>query len=250
MLFEISDQYRAELDRLQADAGAPDHAQALAWALAVYRRLLTLYPDRSAPLCEPDGRTVFLPLGEHADAPPIPVAAGRAPKQPLTVKLDLNLPALERLLGGDAELEVQLRKQIVAEFTERHLAGVVKTEEYKKVLDHWRDAANKCLDAACQAEITRQVGELVKVGPANGWHWEYRLVPKVTDKIKELVEGTVAQTVSAKMADVLKEDIDRRQRQLRDHVETKVKEVLDQDIARLVKDGVQQRLQAALEVKP
>ena len=39
----------------------------------------------------------------------------------MTVRIELNLSALERLLGGDSEIELGLRKAIVQEFATRHL---------------------------------------------------------------------------------------------------------------------------------
>lgn len=41
------------------------------------------------------------------------------------VKIQINsLEALERLIGGDTELEIELRGAIVQEFTKRHLKGI------------------------------------------------------------------------------------------------------------------------------
>ena len=42
------------------------------------------------------------------------------------VKVSLNVPALERLIGGDSAVEVELRKSIVQEFAKRHLTAVAK----------------------------------------------------------------------------------------------------------------------------
>jgi hypothetical protein len=41
------------------------------------------------------------------------------------MKLELTLPALERLIGGDSEVEAQLRRQIAQAFAFRYLKGIV-----------------------------------------------------------------------------------------------------------------------------
>jgi len=42
------------------------------------------------------------------------------------VKLVLSVPVLERLIGGDTEIEVEIRKNIVGEFAKRHLVAVAR----------------------------------------------------------------------------------------------------------------------------
>lgn len=47
----------------------------------------------------------------------------------MSIKIQINsLQALERLIGNDNELEIELRASIVQEFTKRHLKDLAKTE--------------------------------------------------------------------------------------------------------------------------
>jgi hypothetical protein len=47
----------------------------------------------------------------------------------MSVKIQINsLEALERLIGNDNELEIQIRGSIVQEFTKKHLRSLATTE--------------------------------------------------------------------------------------------------------------------------
>jgi len=66
------------------------------------------------------------------------------------MKLVLTIPALERLLSGDTEVEVELRKNIVHEFSKRHLSAVAKEVygEIKKAKEIIRDEMLKEIGTA------------------------------------------------------------------------------------------------------
>ena len=52
----------------------------------------------------------------------------------MTVKIQINsLEALERLIGNDNELEVQIRSSIVQEFSKRHLKSIVNNTLIEKL---------------------------------------------------------------------------------------------------------------------
>lgn len=71
--------------------------------------------------------------------------------QPVQVFLSLNRPALERLLGGDGELEVTLRKQIVDEFVERYLKEALD----RKVMADLQTRLQRVCDEVLKAYWTR-----------------------------------------------------------------------------------------------
>jgi len=58
------------------------------------------------------------------------------------MKIQLDEKALERLIGGDSEIEVELRSNVVQAFAKRHLKGVIE-ERYlyelkKEICDYFR----------------------------------------------------------------------------------------------------------------
>jgi hypothetical protein len=47
----------------------------------------------------------------------------------MAIKIQLNsLDSLERLIGGDSEIELSIRNNIVQEFTKKHLKSLVQDE--------------------------------------------------------------------------------------------------------------------------
>ena len=49
------------------------------------------------------------------------------------IKIQINsLEALERLIGGDNELEISIRDNIVQEFTNKYLKGLVNSDKIKE----------------------------------------------------------------------------------------------------------------------
>ena len=54
----------------------------------------------------------------------------------MSIKLQINSKAaLERLIGGDTELEMEIRNNIVQEFTSKRLKGLINAEFEKKIID-------------------------------------------------------------------------------------------------------------------
>ncbi len=51
----------------------------------------------------------------------------------MATRIELDTKALASLIGGDSEVELHLRKQIVCEFTRQHLVNLVHDEAFKKV---------------------------------------------------------------------------------------------------------------------
>ncbi len=58
----------------------------------------------------------------------------------MSIKLQINSKAaLERLIGGDTELEMEIRNNIVQEFTNKRLKGLIDVELEKRVIDESLD---------------------------------------------------------------------------------------------------------------
>lgn len=53
----------------------------------------------------------------------------------MATRIELDAKALASIIGGDSEVELHLRKQIVCEFTRQHLVKLVKDEAFKAVAD-------------------------------------------------------------------------------------------------------------------
>lgn len=121
------------------------------------------------------------------------------------VVIQLNRPALERLLGNDTELELQLRQQIVEEVTKKHLKGLLTSEYVNK------------LAADLRPIITQEMKDYV--GSLN---WDYKgsggYVANITAKVKEIIELAVQQETKAAVG-VLRDKIaEELEEQARDRI--------------------------------
>ena len=46
----------------------------------------------------------------------------------MSIQINLDVPALERLINGDKEMEVRLKDGVIANFVDRHLRVLLKDE--------------------------------------------------------------------------------------------------------------------------
>jgi uncharacterized protein with von Willebrand factor type A (vWA) domain len=70
------------------------------------------------------------------------------------VQIQLTLPALERLIAGDNEIEVGLRQQICEEFTKKHLKQIINDAAFKAIVASW--------DTELKQAIAEKLAELVE----------------------------------------------------------------------------------------
>ena len=70
----------------------------------------------------------------------------------MSTKITLDGQALERLLGGDTEVEAELRNCVVQEFAKKHLKAIANSEVFqgfvKKEIDKMRLAAELAVNEA------------------------------------------------------------------------------------------------------
>jgi hypothetical protein len=153
------------------------------------------------------------------------------------MKLSLNLPALERLLGGDTEVEVELRDQIVSQFMKRHLPEVVKGETYYKTLTELR--------AVLEEAVREEVGQLSSGGwsVTNEGH-------RVRGEIKQVIEAEAYKAVNAAVAKAVDDRIHYYEKQWAPLIAKKVEECFTRNIDELVKAEVARRLDQAAKAAP
>lgn len=135
----------------------------------------------------------------------------------MSVKIQINsLEALERLIGGDNELEVELRTSIVQNFTNRHLKNIANEEIVK---------------GASQA-ITRQL-ESMFFDITDGYYKKYELKDTARNKIKEVAEMTVNRIIREYVENMMEEFIYSR---FRKHLEDSAEWITDQIKEKMVED--------------
>ena len=136
--------------------------------------------------------------------------------------IQLTVPALERLIGGDTEVEVELRKQIVMEFTRRHLKEVATEETWKAVL------------AEVAVHINAVVKEQIGVEQVLGRHWS-----SISDRLKSMVENHVKASVETAFAAVIANQ--------KAFWASEIRKALDREINRNIEREVQKRVLQILD---
>ncbi len=151
------------------------------------------------------------------------------------VRLQLNLPALERLLGGDTQLEVELRQQVVQQFVEKHLKGIVDTEAVQQTLT--------ILRKRIEDSIREQVGTTAS-DERNYYSTRYSTVEgKINGVIQEIVKKQLEKLVSESYLHHYEEHRNYWHRQMNDAVRTAVAAVTD----KLIEDEIGDRVSKALD---
>lgn len=102
----------------------------------------------------------------------------------ITIQIN-SVAALERLLGDDAELAIELRRSVAAEFARRHLETLV-TDAIRSEREQSEAKVKKLIEE-----------ELFRLKKTNAWPKEWELTPKVQDVLKQRVTELVADAVSA-----------------------------------------------------
>ena len=70
----------------------------------------------------------------------------------LTIQIN-NLEALERLIGGDSEVEVDIRNSVVQKFAEKHLKPLANAPEIGEVLSAIKGEITKQIKEKCEKDI-------------------------------------------------------------------------------------------------
>jgi len=112
----------------------------------------------------------------------------------MSVKLQINsLQALERLIGGDSELEFEIRQSVVENFTKKHLTTIANSELIKNA------------SAAVKTEIHRTFFDTVISG--SGWNSSEQIVFKkeYLDNLKYELTYSAKQTLNKVVEDVIEE---------------------------------------------
>lgn len=130
-------------------------------------------------------------------------------KNPTVLRFTMTVPVLERLIGGDSQVEIELRKSIVHEFSRRHLAEVAKVLKYdidnerKRIFNEvFHDVFTSTTWTArhLAAEPAKMVREAVQQALTHEIHKAIReeldaAVKKSTADLQSLVERALTQEV-------------------------------------------------------
>lgn len=154
------------------------------------------------------------------------------------MKLSISTEALNRLLGGDTELEIELRHQVAKQFTKDHLLPLVNSEAFKAVMKEISNAAEGVRQVALD-EIRREIGTFKQ----DRWHDPLKL--ELVTKIKELVQECARNAVKNSIDEIVKNHIAYYERTWTPHIDKKVKEAFDKNIEKQIQERIEARLKVA-----
>lgn len=134
----------------------------------------------------------------------------------------LNANALERLIGGDAEMELRLRQGVVEEFSRRHLKSLASSEMMQKLR---RDLDALVAEAALESR-KQLYGE-----------WDFWKKP-----LSERLSGEIRECVAALINATLNKEIEKRKDQILKIIETQINSAeVDRIIQKRVDEAVEKK---------
>lgn len=145
------------------------------------------------------------------------------------MRLELNLPAIERLIGGDTELELHLRQQIVQEFAKRHLKEVAEKATYEAAIEATKQFVNGA---------AREAFDIENLTVNHLW-------PTVGYRLKAMIESLVKEHAQKAVDEALLKIIEHQSRYWSEEIKRAVKKVVDRQIEKEIEEGIRKRLEAA-----
>ena len=150
------------------------------------------------------------------------------------MKLQINsLAALERLIGGDTEVELEIRNSIVQEFAKKHLKAIVNEGSIQKVAH----ALDEMLSSQAEAIITAKFGTLSH----QYWNGKFVLNDTCMAALNDAADSAFRSYLMNALADSEKKMSERYSEQyISDMINSKV----DAEVAKRIQLGVEARIDA------
>lgn len=173
-------------------------------------------------------------------------------------KITLTAAALQRLLGGDSDLEVTFRQHAAEAFAHKHLKALVNDDNFSKLANAHAEGL--------KAEIDRMIGQYVHRSGG-------RYAPAIRGEVQKLITEATAVTIRDEIAKRYNElatehetrvavpRMDRWEMKIIDVVKARVDQIMGELSARIdnridtylerrVQEEVQKRLERAAALSP
>lgn len=115
----------------------------------------------------------------------------------LTIQIN-SLEALERLIGGDSQVEVEVRNSVVQRFAEKHLKPLANSPAIKNTFDSIRNGITKDIQEKCEKEIatfkTNYYGTVT----------ELQINPTIKAQLHSMVRSAVDEKIAKEVEEALK----------------------------------------------
>jgi len=157
----------------------------------------------------------------------------------MSIKIQLNSKAaLERLIGGDTQIELDIRNNIVQEFTSKRLKGLINIEIEKKVIDQslsemFDDYINDYNNSGIKLSKNQRliISNLIEQTIKATVKSEVENYFKDNDSIKKLVEDSIEYIIWNTVQTIVKAKL-----------EKSLTDVINKDVEKAIKTVVKQAL--------
>jgi hypothetical protein len=155
------------------------------------------------------------------------------------IKMSVSLPALERLLGGDSQLEIDLRQQIAEQFAKKHVKALINAEALKSV--------TSTLSSAVTQTVKDQVGTVV---------YDYNksvYTMRLTKQMEEAVSGIIKNIVNTSLLNLqskimleIQQKVEAMAESWKKRAEDLLTDKINKELDRLVHNEVGKRVDDAI----
>jgi LPS O-antigen subunit length determinant protein (WzzB/FepE family) len=151
------------------------------------------------------------------------------PKSYLTLQIN-SLEALERLIGGDSQVEIDIRNSVVQKFTEKHLKAVVNSDAVQRAMT-W-----------IKTDVERQISDRLtqEIGTFKSDYYgrisDVKLRPEINTEIDRRVRDSINTIVSNAIAEAEKKIVDAAE------IEKRIRSYVDHNINVRINQEVKARL--------
>lgn len=148
----------------------------------------------------------------------------------LTIQIN-NLEALERLIGGDSDVEIDIRNSVVQKFAEKHLKAVANSVELNKSMESFRKTLNEHLTE----QVVKHIGEF-KTYYSGGTPYDLKLHPD----FQRLVDANIKNAVNKMIDENVKAGIAKSTSDL--DINSLIEKRIDMGIAAIVRAKVDEKM--------
>lgn len=143
------------------------------------------------------------------------------------MKIELTLSALERLIAGDNEIEIGLRKGVVMEFAKKHLQGLIDEEMEAALCKFIRQAVDAHVKT--ETDVERITGAIF---------------PTVTHRLQALVRRVLDSELEKAVKDYVEKERLYMTQRIHRVVEDTLKNYTKEEVIRQVKLKLDQTLES------
>lgn len=148
------------------------------------------------------------------------------------MKIALDNSALERLIGGDNEVEVEIRNLVVQEFAKKHLKAVVNDPAF----GHFLEAESRQMREAVQLQIEKHVAKK----PAARYQ-NFEINPEIL-KQAALVAADHRNEILSTMSDLVTKHIE----DIRTDLDSRIERIVDSKIRTITAEYVDSKIRERL----